>query len=373
MPSSSKLQIEIVTRTTQTPITERSEAVPERKPRRRSTTAVRRPTLVDVAQAAGVSLSAASYALNDKPGVSSTTRAEVLRVAAKLGWSPSHTARALQGQRTEVVGLVLAVDRGSVRGLGDYMMRFVNGVTAELATSGRAMLVTTATSEADELAVYRTWAQQRRVDAFVITNIRREDRRLRLVESLATPAIIAGDVRGRSTLPSVWTDDATAMQMTLDHLVEKGHRRIMRFSDNAHYVHAQIRAQEFRRYLRAHDLPAGRNRVAPATRKTAAERFRALLAEPDPPTAFLCDSADRACQTLLALQDLGYRVPDDIAVVAWDDAASCQITTPMITAVSRDSFDYGTVVARQLVEQLTDGVTADRQGVVSKLIIRGSS
>lgn len=346
--------------------------MPEPAPRRRRPRRGR-PTIVDVAEAAGVSLSAASYALNGKPGVSEATRAEVLRAAEKLRWSPSHTARALQGQRTNVLGLVLAVDGPTEHSMSEYMMRFVNGVTTELATTGRAMLVTTVASQDDELEVYRSWAAERRVDGFVITNVRHDDPRLELVQRLAAPAVVAGDVRGSCELPSVWTDDAEAMRMALDHLLRKGHRRIARFTDRADYLHAEQRTTEFVRYLRARRRPAGRNLMGAPTRAESVAQLKRMLAEPDPPTAIICNGADRACQTLLGLLELGCRVPEDVALIAWDDAPVCESTTPTLTALSRDAFDYGATVANQLVEQLTQGTTEDRQGVVSKLIVRESS
>ncbi|WP_168207431.1 LacI family DNA-binding transcriptional regulator [Microlunatus elymi] len=340
----------------------------KRRPRQQ-----RRATIVDVARASGVSLSAASYALNGKPGVSEATRALVVRTAEQLGWVPSHTARALQGQRTRVVGLVFAVDGPAQRSLSDYMMRFVNGINTELAADDRAMLVTTVDSAESELEVYRSWASQRRVDGFVITNVRRDDARLDLVQKLEIPAVIAGDVRGHSPVPSVWTDDAAAMTMTLDHLLSKGHRRIVRFSDNPHYLHAEQRAAAFEDYLAEHGLRADGNLTAAPNRVETTAQLRVLLAEPDPPTALICDSADRACQTLLALKDLGRPVPEDLALVVWDDAPVCEITTPTLTAVARDAFDYGAAVARQLVAQLSGTAAGDCQGIVSELIVRESS
>ena len=68
----------------------------------------RRPTISDIARLAGVSKGAVSYALNNRPGVSESTRARVLRIADELGWVPNSTARALSGQRADTVGLALS-------------------------------------------------------------------------------------------------------------------------------------------------------------------------------------------------------------------------------------------------------------------------
>ena len=345
----------------------------EQTSRKQSRTGRRRATIVDVARASGVSLSAASYALNGKPGVSESTRATVLRAAEELGWSPSHTARALQGQRTRVIGLVFALSGPSERSLSDYMMRFVNGINTELAASDRAMLVTTVDSAEREIEIYRSWSSQRRVDGFVITNVRHDDPRLELVQRLDMPAVIAGDLRGRSTLPSVWTDDAEAMRLTLKHLQSKGHRRIVRFSDNPRYLHSEQRAEAFTAYLTEQGLPADGNLTAAGTRSESVAQLGALLSGPDAPTALICDSADRACQALLALKELGLRVPEDVALIAWDDAPVCEVTTPTLTALARDAFDYGVVVARQLVTHLTDSSAGDCRGTISELTIRESS
>src|SRR6201994_2571653 len=95
----------------------------------------RRPTIADVARAAGVSPAAVSFAVNDRPGVSPETRERIIAVARELGWTPSASARALTEARTRAIGLVLARDAEALE-LDAFFVRFLSGIEQALTRGG---------------------------------------------------------------------------------------------------------------------------------------------------------------------------------------------------------------------------------------------
>lgn len=334
----------------------------------------RRVTIVDLARDLDLSVASVSYALNGKPGVSDATRERVLDAAGRLGWQPNHAAKALQAKRSNVIGLVMRREYPGQPMLSDFIVRLIDGLSEELTNRPESLLFETVPDMDSELATYRAWVAQGRVDALALINVSgAADPRLDLVVELGLPAVVVGDVRGESSLPSVWTDDVEAMHLTLEHLVGRGHRRIARLSDGNHLRHLQIRSRAFADTLRDAGLPAGVDVPAALEQPRMDAQLAAMMAAPDHPTAFQFDSAVRAAQALKSLRALGYRVPEDCALVAWDNSVVCEITDPPITTVDRDPFDYGATVGRRILELIDTGRCDDMQGAVSHLIPRGST
>ena len=119
----------------------------------------RRPTIVDVARRAGVSAAAVSFAVNDRPGVSSGTRERILAAARELGWQPSASARALTEARTRAVGLVLARTAGQLEG-DSFFVRFLTGIERALTAADYALLLKIVPGEASSaLPAYERLAQ----------------------------------------------------------------------------------------------------------------------------------------------------------------------------------------------------------------------
>ncbi|MFJ9079257.1 substrate-binding domain-containing protein [Streptomyces sp. NPDC102278] len=157
----------------------------------------RRPTIKDIARRSGVSESAVSFALNDRPGVSEDTRARVRRIAEELGWQPNSAARALSGERSGAVGLVLARPARTL-GAESFFLRLVSGVQ-EVLSAGRIALLFQVVEDVDaECAVYRRWWAERRVDGVIVVDPRIDDPRPELLAGLGLPAVMVGgpDVPG---------------------------------------------------------------------------------------------------------------------------------------------------------------------------------
>ena len=148
-----------------------------------------RPTINDVATAAGVSKGAVSFALNDRPGISPDTRRRILEAAETLGWSPSPRARALSVSKALAVGLVIARPPEILRA-DAFFPSFIAGLETVLSTRGHALLLQVA--EHDDHAAYRRLVQEGRVDGVFVTDLHVDDERPALLEELDLPAVIIG-------------------------------------------------------------------------------------------------------------------------------------------------------------------------------------
>ncbi|WP_234309748.1 LacI family DNA-binding transcriptional regulator, partial [Streptomyces rimosus] len=146
----------------------------------------------DIAERAGVSPSAVSFALNDRDGVSPDTRARIREVAEELGWQPNSAARALSGERSGCVGLVLARPAHTL-GVESFFLQLVSGIQEALAAQRVALLFQVVEDLDAECAIYRRWWAERRVDGVLVVDPRAEDPRPALLASLALPTVVIGD------------------------------------------------------------------------------------------------------------------------------------------------------------------------------------
>lgn len=316
-----------------------------------------RITIADIAQQAGVSTGAVSYALNDRPGVSDRTRARILQVASDLGWAPSSAARSLVGAKTESIGLVLARDP-SMLGVESFYMQFLAGIESELSKRSYALLLQVVPDLETEVRTYKQWRAARRVDGVIMVDPRLDDPRIALMhEAGSLPTVVVGDTSLSGGLTNVWTDDAAATRESVRYLHMMGHRRIARVAGVESFGHTHIRDDAFQdEYERL-----GVEGVVVRTDYSAVEGAagtRALLTSGEPPTAIIYDNDVMALAGLGVASEMGLSVPTDLSIIAWDDSPLCEATFPRLSALSHDVTRYGAHVARRLFDRMDGAAPA---------------
>ncbi|MBT2404292.1 MULTISPECIES: LacI family DNA-binding transcriptional regulator [unclassified Streptomyces] len=378
----------------------------------------RRPTIKDIARRAGVSESAVSFALNDRPGVSQDTRARIRRVAEELGWQPNSAARALSGERSGAVGLVLARPAHTL-GVESFFLQLVSGIQEVLSAGRIALLFQVVEDLEAECAVYRRWWAERRVDGVLVVDPRTQDPRPALLEQLALPAVLIGGTgvpgvtgatggtggtaaTGETGLPggtdgaggvagpggaaapggaaspgisAVWADDALAMAQVLAHLHSLGHRRITHIAGLPGLAHTARRMASLRSEAARLGLGPGQVRsvVTDYSDAEGAAATRRVLAEAEPPTALVYDNDVMAVAGIAVATELAIPVPDRLSIVAWDDSALCRVTHPRLTALVRDTAGFGRLAAEELLAVLAGGPPQVRKGEQPRLEPREST
>lgn len=308
-------------------------------------------TISDIAERAGVSIGAVSFALNGRKGVSAETRERILRIAGELGWAPASAARSLAESKTETVGIVLARDPRSL-GVESFYMRFLSGLEETLSQRSFGLLLQVVPSSEVQLATLDAWRRSRRVDGVLLVDVTDDDPRIGMFSQPgALPAVVVGDPAVAGGLPCVWTDDATSMRESVRYLAALGHRRIARVGGPERLTHTRIRDEAFRDETTALGLDAVllRTDYTPAA---GASVIRSALTSREPPTAFVADNDIMAVAGLTVAHELGLRVPDDLSIIAWDDSVLCEHTFPSLTALSHDVIAFGAHVGRRLFDAI---------------------
>jgi DNA-binding LacI/PurR family transcriptional regulator len=332
---------------------------------------VPRVTIKEIARRAGVSKGAVSYALNNQPGVSAATRARVLRVAEEMEWVPNRAARQLSAARSETFGLVLARTAQTLTE-EPFSMGFVGGVESVLAERSYALALQVVTNLDDELATYRKWAAERRVDGVIVVDLRVADPRIPLLRKLGLPAVLVGEPELADGLPCVFTDATAAMNTALAHVTSLGHRRVGRVAGPPEYGDVWIRDRAFAAASSRFGLQVNVIHTDYSADE-GATATRDLLATDPRPTAIIYDNDLMAVAGLSVVQGLGACVPRDITLVAWDDSTLCRITHPRLTAMSHNIVGFGAEVTHRLLDLLEGAPPQPHLYSTPLLNIRGSS
>jgi DNA-binding LacI/PurR family transcriptional regulator len=329
---------------------------------------------MDIARRAGVSKGAVSMALNGLPGVSEATRSRILAVARELDWHPNNAARALSAARSDAIGLVLARPARTL-GVEPFFFQLISGLQAELSARRIALLLQVVEDHEAEMAVYRQWWSERRVDAVFVIDLRVTDPRIGLLAELGLPALVVGGPGNHGTLPSVWADDARAMAEIVEHLAGLGHRRIARVAGLPELSHTDRRTTAFRAAMGRHRVSRRDSPILATdySGEQGAAATRKLLQSTRPPTAIIYDNDVMAVAGVAVSTELGIAVPADLSVVAWDDSPLCQLLHPPLTALTRDTFAFGSRAARTLLAVLDGAEGTDVEDHVPVLVPREST
>ena len=331
-----------------------------------------RVTIKDVAARAGVSKGAVSLAFNHKPGVSEATRERIFAVARELGWAPSSTARSLSSQRVDIIGLVLCRP-ARLLGLEPFYMDFVSGIESILAERSCSLLLRLVRDLDEEIAVHREWWRGRMIAGAILVDFREDDPRVPALRGLGLPAVAVGHPSLTGPFPAVWTDDASAVAEAVRYLAALGHRRIARVGGPADLGHSAIRARAFTATTRELGLEEARQIATGFDEKEGARATRSLLLTAERPTAIVYDNDIMAVAGAGVAAEMGFTVPDDLSLLAWDDSQLCQITHPAMSAMSHDVHHFGAEVARVLFDVINGSDTVGHQAPTPSLIPRGST
>jgi DNA-binding LacI/PurR family transcriptional regulator len=334
-------------------------------------TGVKRPTIADIAREAGVSKGAVSYALNDRPGVSEQTRARILEIAERLGFRANAAARALAGAPAKVVGLALRRP-ASTLGVEPFFMELVSGLEAELSPRSYALMLQMVPEEDDaaaEIDVYRQWWIEGRVDGVLLCDVRADDPRVAAVWEIGLPAVVIGPPESGGPLTSLWSDDAVSVGEAVGHLTGLGHQRIARVAGIPGLAHTGARTRAFAEA----GVSAATTVWTDYTGEAGARATSELLRRPEPPTAIVYDNDIMAIAGLAAAHELGFAVPADLSIVAWDDSPICGLVHPPLTALTRDIAAHGAHAARLLLAVIAGDGVQSRLDEPARLIARGST
>src|SRR5215212_3946388 len=336
----------------------------------------RRITSQDVARRAGVSRTTVSFVLNDvkEANISEETRQRVLAAAEELQYVPDATAQALASGRTRTLGMVFRTHPHGVADLAH--MQILQGLMSVASQSGVRLLVDIV-NENDPADTYVSLSRNKRIDGLILSDTRVDDHALYDLLNDDFPIVLLGRLPGVK-VSSVEFDNRRGVRAAVDHLVSQGHRRIG-FIGYApvYFTGVSERLSGYREALAAAGIPCDDRMVCfgdfndPGAGFASATR---LLALPERPTGIFVSSDVLAFATLTAIHQHGLRIPDDIAVVGFDDNPLSRYAYPPLTSVYLPFEEMGRRAGEMLRDLLSHPDEPKREILLDgRLIVRESS
>ena len=323
-----------------------------------------RARLKDVAERAGVSIKTVSNVVNGYLHVRADTRDRVERAIRELQYRPNLSARSLRAARSGVVALALPeLDV-------PYFAELARHIVAAAETRGWTVLIDQTEGSRERERVVVDGIRRELIDGLIFSPLALTAGDL-AGRSDATPMVLLGERIGGSDLVAdhVVVDNVAAARAATSHLVELGRRRIAAIGAQqiASGVTARLRLRGYRAALRRAGLGFDESLVRPAPayhRADGAAAMAALLDLPEPPDAVFCFNDLLALGALRTLLRSGVRVPEDIAVVGFDDIEDGRYATPTLSTVKPDKAE----IARLAVELLADRLAGDRDTAPRELV-----
>lgn len=268
------------------------------------------------------------------------------------------------------IGLVLV--RATQRlGAEPFYQEFIAGVENIFGPADVALLLQVVSSAEEELATYRRWAAAGQVAGVLLVDLSRNDARVDLMIELGIPTVVVGAPETAGPFPDVWTKDAAAVHIAVTEMVALGHRVIGRVGGPQSLAHSQIRSEAFIEATASLEV-IGIEVEAGYSEEGGGSATREILDRPNPPTVIIYDDDLMALGGLLAAENAGLSVPGDLSMVAWDDSALCQLSTPKLAALSHDVQAIGELTAQAMLTFRTDGIARRYEAPMVNLVSRES-
>lgn len=330
-------------------------------------TSARRVTIREVAQAAEVSVATVSKVLNDRYGVSEATATRVREVIEELGYESSLVARSLRNQRTNVVGVLVA-------DFEPYSAEVLKGVADVIRGTGYELVAYAAAGRVGEHVGWERRHLSRLsgtlIDGAVLVTPT-------VIDIVASVPIVAVDPHtGRADIPTVDADNLHGGYLAGQHLIDLGHRRIAMIMGRPDLMSAQLRERGFRAAFAEAGLSVDESLFVPGDfdPDVAEKAAHSLLTRADPPTAIFAANDATAWRTVEVAGRLGFRVPEDLSVVGFDNVLDASDSTANLTTIEQPIREMGRRAAQLLIERLT-GVENQTSHVrmETRLVVRSST
>ncbi len=299
-------------------------------------------TIKDVAKLAGVSISTASYALNDDPRISKDTKERILKVASNLNYYPNAAARNLKRKRTNIIGVFIDGFGGPVHN------KILEGVHLELINNNFNIIVSSGES-AKKLLL------ERQVDGAIIFDRDLDDALITHIAKNGIPSIVLDRrLTGINIFDSMMNNEEIVYQL-ISEIIKKGYKKIGFVSglqtsyDNLHRFKGFVKA------LTENQLETTYYYKGDFTKESGYRVGKQLiLSKEELPDFLFCANDEMAIGVMDAFHELNIRVPEDIALAGFDNIELSVYCSPKLTTIAVDRFKWGREITKSLIDVLTN-------------------
>ncbi|PMQ01963.1 MAG: LacI family transcriptional regulator [Dictyoglomus sp. NZ13-RE01] len=333
-------------------------------------------TIHDVAKKAGVSVMTVSRVINGKRNVKQSTRERVLKAIEELGYVPNSIARSLTLKKTATIGLVISDITNP------FFTTIARGVEDTAIAKHFTVILCNTDENPDKELMYIEVLSRNKVDGLIFTSASGRKSPLKSVFLRNIPLVLIDrTIEGLDDVDIVRGDSIEGAYLLTKHLLDLGHRRIGIVVGSKHISTAVDRIEGYKRAFREYNIPIDEslikiNENSKFSKEDGYRLTKELLSLKEPPTAIFGGNNLMAIGAILAIREMGLKIPDDISLVSFDDVESLSEVYPFLTVVKQPAYTMGVLATELLIRRIEnkDKIKEKREILLKpELIIRSST
>ncbi len=328
------------------------------------------PNILEVAKLAGVSPATVSRVLHNYPHIRDELRSKVLEAIASLGYEPNRVAQRLRATHSHLIGMIVT----------DITNPFFNTIMASIENvffnKGFSLLMSNTASDPEKELAYLSMMENEGVAGLVIATTSENVDAVAKLADKGLPIVIIDRRMTKGKVDMVLSDNVEGAFSAVEHLIGLGHTRIGHIGGPLRLTSGRERYQGYQQAMMQAGLPIedGWVRFGDHRHQSGYEQTLELLNSNPSLTALFIENNMMTLGALNAIHDCNRRIPDDIAVVGFDDMPWAVSLNPPLTTVAQATYEIGTRVATRLLERIEQPDLAPRTDIVpTTLIVRASS
>lgn len=318
-------------------------------------------TMKDIARATGLSESTVSRALNNHPHIKQTTRERVQKAAKELDYRPNALARGLARSRTQVIGLVI----GRISNL--FFGEVVRGIEEVVNLHGYSLILCITGMDPRKELHYIDVLRQQKVDGIIfMSGFFPLDLQKAIVHS-GIPTIAISRLVLQEEILSVRIDDFKESKAATDYLLSLGHQRVGLISGPLQDPVAGIsRLEGYKKALAENGIPFEPPLVQEGDFRLNGgyEGMLRLLTLRQRPTAIFATNDEMAIGAIKACREKGLQVPNDLAIVGFDDTPFATMSEPLLTTIAQPIYQLGATAAQLLIQFMEEGSVPEKRVIL---------
>lgn len=330
-------------------------------------------TIYDVAKAAGCSTATVSLVLRNDKRIKDETHHRVRECIKKLNYKPNYLARSLAMQKTHSIGIIVPDMTNPV------FAELVDGAETYLSQNGYNVIIGSTNKLLAKEKLYLEMLSDKKVDGLIIlpTFLNEIEDKLKELQTMNFPFVVTGVKSSMKNVNYVSTNKVEGAFLGVEHLIQKGHKNIAFVRGSELLEHSSERLEGYIKALKVYGIPFKEEYIIKSRQELhdVRENVRDFMKEHHEVTALFCLYDFIAMAVMKALYDLKLSIPDDVAVVGYDNIQLCEYLPVGLTSIDSNNNKVGEIAARILVNQInleTDEVVQHVM-LTPKLIVREST
>lgn len=332
-------------------------------------------TIKDVAKAAGVSISTVSKVINDAPTISKATKERIRDLMKEMNYYPNVIARSFVHQSSKNIGVIMELKRNYAF-IHSHVYEILGGIEGVLNENGYMVTLLNTTTFGNSIEPYEKLIREKRVDGMIIHIANINKSLCKKIDELGFPYIIIGQPDFESNISWIDVNNKAAGEIATKHLLDEGFSRIAFIGSTSKDNVSNSRQLGYRSTLIANNIKVCKEYLMEGepSEDGSEEMMEQLLNLPVPPDSIICLNNYVAIGALKAIKRRGLRIPQDIAIISFDNYPLSMYTEPPLSVVDNDVFELGAHAAKALLNKIDNPNLQMQYSMLSpKLILRNSS